>query len=573
MNAETNLSVHLQKEDGQPQTNNYLESAISKIYGEDDDFIVIGLTGRTGSGCSTVAKILAQPLGSLKHSLFAGDQPSSNQQRKERIVARFVSSNWVPFSVIQVRSILTLMLSECDSGETEIFLKKFLGEDEREKLSGIVNVLASINTEAASLEKTHEELRKYFTITLPQKSEQIRVVLKDSEFIKLYQLIGKNVRNSGNPIASQKNEGMFFALADRINEVVKSIRDAKRRGEKTFIVIDAIRNPFEAIYFQDRYAAFHLMAISCEDGQRKARLRALGHTDSDIKIIDAQEYPDVKISNKSAYVLQDIAACLERADLYVNNPDMTNLVSEFHNLTNQVLTFVSLMRRPGLVTPTALERCMQFAYTAKLNSGCISRQVGAVITDENFSIQAVGWNDTPHGQVPCNLRNRFDLEAGVDQPAYSNYEKSAPEFLVKFKERSLKYIKIAESGRNISYCFKSEHQINTDEKNQVHTRALHAEENAFLQIAKYGGRGIEGGKLFTTASPCELCSKKAYQLGIREIYYIDPYPGIAVRHILMGGSNDPKLTLFSGAIGRAFHRLYTPIVPYKDELATLAVGA
>lgn len=28
----------------------YFKDAISKIYGDDDDFIIIGLTGRTGSG-------------------------------------------------------------------------------------------------------------------------------------------------------------------------------------------------------------------------------------------------------------------------------------------------------------------------------------------------------------------------------------------------------------------------------------------------------------------------------------------------------------------------------------------
>src|SRR5690606_38647805 len=110
----------------------------------------------------------------------------------------------------------------------------------------------------------------------------------------------------------------------------------------------------------------------------------------------------------------------------------------------------------------------------------------------------------------------------------------------------------------------------TGHKNQVHTRALHAEENAFLQITKGGGTAIKGGKLFTTASPCELCSKKAYQLGIKEIYFIDPYPGIATRHTLMGGSRNPNLILFTGAIGRAFHNLYTPKLPYKDELSTLS---
>ena len=84
------------------------------------------------------------------------------------------------------------------------------------------------------------------------------------------------------------------------------------------------------------------------------------------------------------------------------------------------------------------------------------------------------------------------------------------------------------------YCFKDIYNGITGKPNQVHTRALHAEENAFLQIAKYGGAKIQGGKLFTTASPCELCSKKAYQLGIKEIYYIDPYPGIKSNHCIHG---------------------------------------
>lgn len=40
-------------------------------------------------------------------------------------------------------------------------------------------------------------------------------------------------------------------------------------------------------------------------------------------------------------------------------------------------------------------------------------------------------------------------------------------------------------------------------------------------------------------------------------------------HILQGGSNNPGLVLFSGSIGRAFHKLYSPIVAYKDELKAL----
>ena len=87
-----------------------------------------------------------------------------------------------------------------------------------------------------------------------------------------------------------------------------------------------------------------------------------------------------------------------------------------------------------------------------------------------------------------------------------------------------------------------------------------------LQLTKYGGQGIEGGILFTTASPCELCSKKAYQLGIKKVFYIDPYPGIAEKQILNSGDRKIDLSLFTGAIGKAYHRFYEPFMAYKDEI-------
>jgi deoxycytidylate deaminase len=259
-------------------------------------------------------------------------------------------------------------------------------------------------------------------------------------------------------------------------------------------------------------------------------LRQQKYSESDISSIDEIEYTPRDLDDAEFYSVQDIQACLQRADLYISNPDVNNKVTEYQQLANQVIKFVSLIRRPGIVTPSAVERCMQIAYTAKLNSGCISRQVGAAaVTDKNYSVRSIGWNDAPHGQVPCNLRNRDDLLRGTDEAAYSSYEKTDGKYLRHFAERSKRFEIVSQSGRNNAFCFKAEYNAFTAEKNQVHTRSLHAEENAFLQISKYGSPGIEGGLLFTTASPCELCAKKAYQLGITKIYYIDPYPGIALK--------------------------------------------
>lgn len=548
---------------------NYFQDTISKIYGDDDDFVVIGLTGRTGSGCSTVASILSSKKGNIRHSLFSGQNPKDNIQRKQKIVFKSFEHNWTPFITIQASTVLLLMLSEVSIEDAGIFIGRS-GNLESNIAKKTTDILRSIQDEPLGVDDINS-LRRFYTEFLPQKNSELKAVMSGAAYVKLFQLIGNNLRNSGSVNSDEVVSGKLFSLAERINKIIKEIRKARSVGDKTFIVIDAIRNPFEAIYFQDRYSSFYLMAVSCNDDERKRRLRGLGYTDAQIDVVDNEEYGKSDATNQKSYIKQDIKACLQRADLHVSNPDSGNMVSNFNTLADQLLTFVALMVRPGLVTPTPLERCMQVAYTAKLNSGCISRQVGAVVTDVNFSVQSVGWNDTPFGQVPCSLRNRFDLTNGYDQEAYSEYEKLDVKFISAVSKGGEKFVKVADTGRNISYCFKDEYNRLTGKDNQVHTRSLHAEENAFLQIAKYGGRGVEDGKLFTTASPCELCSKKAYQLGIKEIYYIDPYPGIAMSHILMGGSKNPKLVIFSGAIGRAFHNLYSPKLSFKDELNALSL--
>ncbi|EHC5828352.1 deoxycytidylate deaminase, partial [Escherichia coli] len=264
----------------------------------------------------------------------------------------------------------------------------------------------------------------------------------------------------------------------------------------------------------------------------------------------------------------------ELSDIHIFNPK-----NEFDNdniLKAQLAWYIALMKHPGLITPTAMERVMQVAYTVKLNSGCISRQVGAVVTDGDNSIKSVGWNDVANGQIPCSMRSLDGLMNDFDEKTYSHYERNNSSFRIKANEKLLNFRAIDKTGdiyrgRNLSYCFKDIHNDLDKEKkgNQVHTRALHAEENAFLQLAKYGGIGVLGGKLYTTASPCELCAKKAYQLGISEIVFIDPYPGIAQDHIINIGSKPPKLIQFRGAIGKSYHRLYEQIIPIKDELEYL----
>jgi hypothetical protein len=94
---------------------------------------------------------------------------------------------------------------------------------------------------------------------------------------------------------------------------------------------------------------------------------------------------------------------------------------------------------------------------------------------------------------------------------------------------------------------------------------MHGEEKALLLCDQ---ERVKGGYLFTTSSPCVMCSKNAKEHQISKIFYIEPYPGISQSHVCNSGANDNRAqyVLFEGAIGRAYTQLYTPVMPYKDEL-------
>lgn len=101
---------------------NYFQDTISKIYGDDDDFVVIGLTGRTGSGCSTVANILSSKQEEIRHSLFSGHNPKDNVQRKQKVVFNCFKHNWEPFVTIQASTVLLMMLSEVSIEDSGVFI-------------------------------------------------------------------------------------------------------------------------------------------------------------------------------------------------------------------------------------------------------------------------------------------------------------------------------------------------------------------------------------------------------------------------------------------------------------------
>lgn len=79
-------------------------SAVAKqIYKLRRDFILIGLTGRTGSGCTTVASLLCKKdFSELKSNhKDINDTTWDNDSRKSRIVYKYMQQHWHAFTCIK----------------------------------------------------------------------------------------------------------------------------------------------------------------------------------------------------------------------------------------------------------------------------------------------------------------------------------------------------------------------------------------------------------------------------------------------------------------------------------------
>lgn len=121
------------------------------------------------------------------------------------------------------------------------------------------------------------------------------------------------------------------------------------------------------------------------------------------------------------------------------------------------------------------EYFMEIAKVVAKRSNCMKRQVAAILVKEGRII-ATGYNGTPRKTKNCN-------EGGCPR-CNSN----------------------TPSGKNLADCFCS-----------------HAEENAIVQ-SSYHGIAIKDSTIYTTFSPCLICTKMIINAGIKEVIYNDDYP-------------------------------------------------
>lgn len=197
-------------------------------------------------------------------------------------------------------------------------------------------------------------------------------------------------------------------------------------------------------------------------------------------------------------------------------------------IENRVSRFLHLILGTRVSTPTAGETAMYLAASAAGNSACLSRQVGAALTDAGGDVLAVGWNDVPkfggslyvadpkNGPNGDRDKRCWNLQGGTcfnDQEKQLIAERLITGLIDKSilpKERKTEAVKSVVDDSKVGDLIEF-------------SRSIHAEMQAILVGSQLAGGRVKAGKIYCTTYPCHSCARHIVAAGITEVYYIEPY--------------------------------------------------
>lgn len=265
------------------------------------------------------------------------------------------------------------------------------------------------------------------------------------------------------------------ALRAEFGPAVLAERVKSRLRPDRNYVIDSIRNPYEVDALRAT-GSFRLLHLDAPRPLRFERVVARGGPRTPASFEEFVEQEEREM-NSADPTHQQLRATWAKADAVLENGGS---IAELKAGADRVVSaWLMHTERPGWD-----EYFMQIAKIVSLRSNCMKRKVAAVIVKDKRII-STGYNGTPRGVKNCN-------EGGC--PRCNSF---------------------ADSGAALGECLCS-----------------HAEENSIVQAA-YHGISVKDSVLYSTFSPCLICTKMIINAGIREVVYNLEYPLIDTARALL----------------------------------------
>lgn len=318
--------------------------------------------------------------------------------------------------------------------------------------------------------------------------------------------------NRGNELRKRAERSDILALL-----AIKQINEARSYEGSTpspllrhAHIIRTLKHPDEAETLRQVYGpGFILVGVTSEiETRRKRLIQDVGLSDDSAeRLITRDEDEGTRGGQRTRDVFQ-------MADAFITVDSLQ------FSLSDQIKRLIDILFCSPTITPTPEEYSMFMAYAASLRSGDLSRQVGAVLTNEDNDIIATGANDVPKykgGLYWPGEADQRDHVRGLD----SNEERRNE--IILNVMRSFKPSR--PDGSDESMLREGKELLsNTGILDLTeYGRAVHAEMESLMCAAR-NGQSTRGAILYTTTYPCHNCAKHIVAAGIKRVIYIEPYP-------------------------------------------------
>jgi len=336
---------------------------------------------------------------------------------------------------------------------------------------------------------------------------------KKDRYFKL-QNAGNILRNlHGNEILSELVISEITVLR-KAEQIEKTGNDTASTDDytppKTAYLINQLKHPAEVELLKTVYGdLFYLIGVLASENIRKKAL-----IDEDLSDSEAAEVMERDRKEDMSYG-QQLEKTLLLADFFIRDNHSNDKI-----LLGKVERFIQLMHGYNGLTPTYDEYGMYSAYSASLKSACLSRQVGASITNTQGNVIATGCNDVPKSKGGLYTEVNDPDNRCVNKGECFN-DKYKDKLCVEISNVLSDELKMDASQANkIAYLIKDNSRL----KDLIEfSRSVHAEMDAITSVAREGGVSVKNCTLYTTTFPCHNCARHIIASGITNVIYIEPY--------------------------------------------------
>ncbi|MBT9097042.1 anti-phage dCTP deaminase [Methylovulum psychrotolerans] len=341
------------------------------------------------------------------------------------------------------------------------------------------------------------------------EKERIKNLVGFARYKELQDL-GDSLRNQyGNGIVSEFAIGRIALLREsNFGSDLNTPPRALKVTKKVAYIIDQVKHPDEIELLREVYRNnFYLIGLLRTENERRKNLKENDRM-TETEIVSLIER-DRKATEKYG---QQVEESLHKSDYFIRNIDVAEKISK------SVDRFIKLVHGTNHITPTKDETGIYAAYSASLRSACLSRQVGAAITDDIGVVISTGCNDVPKfgGGLYDSETSRDNRCFNLDQGLCHNDKHKS--ILRSEIESILNVYNIVNSKDIADKILK-----NSKAKSLIeYSRAIHAEMDAIIALARSSNNTL-GRTLYCTTYPCHICARHIVASGIKRVVYIEPY--------------------------------------------------